>query len=265
MGSFVITIFFVGIAAVVNHSPSENVLKTIVFPAAHAGKHYQSTMLMPHHTFLYLRGTDFPLESGKTAEDICTKNYSGGWSKIGPDDICTIELSGARIWTRTSANLVERDAFRKIPSFSATCPGARDLASRYTESPVDPDIVAAHVDVTGGTVSACKRSQGAFVTKLDVPTNDGVLYVEQNQRTLRILLNDEARVAIENKPDTIGGQNAKEHYGWYNFINAERINCPINPSVPIVDALDVCKDVPGIVEPDGQSVTGPECSNTNYP
>src|SRR6185503_17020462 len=133
-------------------------------------------------------------EPGTTAQDICTNNYSGNWSNIDSQDICTIELSGARIWTRTSASLVEDDAFRKIPSFSATCPDARDLASRYTESPIDPDIVAAHVDITGGTVSACKRSQGAFVTKLDVPTNDGVLYVEQNQRTLRILLNDAAQV-----------------------------------------------------------------------
>jgi len=268
-----ITIFFVGIAAFVNSTPPDTVLKHVIFPAARSGSYYRMTELVPHKTFLYLRGMDFYRDSKtpydpKDAEPACVNTYQGKWSTVGPYEICTIELNGAKVWTRTSEALIETESFRKIPSFSSSCDTARNLPPRYTASPVDPDLVAAHVNITGGVASGCNRTAGAFVTQLDVVTNDATLYVEQDQRTLRIVLNDGARVAIENKPDADPSHTNHDpatHYGWYNFINAERINCPIATWVNPVAGMAECQNIPGVEENVTSSVTGAECSNSNYP
>lgn len=262
-----ITIFFVGIAAFVNVGPQARVSKIVLFPAARTATYYQSIELMPHHTFLYVRERDIiPKDPKGTAEAECKDEYQGTWGVVGPDKICTIELNGARIWTNTGERLIETNEFRtRIPSFSTLCPDARDLPPRYLAVPVDPSLVAAHVDIVGGIARACRRRAGAFVTQLDVNTTDGTLYVEQEDRTTRMLLHSGARVAIENKPSAPMSMQPEAHYGWYHYMNLEKINCPIKPFVNFAGDLAECQNIPGVVESGTASVTGPECSNSNYP
>lgn len=263
MSSVVITIFFVGIAAFVNVPPGGDVERMAIFPAALVGD-YKGLALAPHHTSLYLPGAALAATNKASA---CTEEYKGSWDTAA--SLCTIPLNGALVWTRTSEALVETETFRKIPSFTTFCPDAVDLPAKYLDpAMITPEVVAAHVDITGGVASGCKRAQGAFVTRLDVKTDDGALYVRQNGATRRILLAAGATVAIENKEQAMESHNPEAHFGWYYFMNKGRINCDIvvpsaAPDVP------VCPAMPGVVNsllrPMTSTSLGTDCGNTNYP
>ena len=264
MSPVVITIFFVGIAAFVNVPPGSDVKRMVIFPSTPAGSEYKGVQLAPHRTLLHVPGAGHIATEKKTA---CEVEYKGDWNET--TNVCTIALSGALLWTRTSEALLEDEHFRKIPSFGALCPDAVDLSARYTDrTTIDSKFVAAHVDITGGTATGCKRSGGAFVTKLDVKTDDGALYVRQGGATRRILLNTGAVVAIENREEAhLASHSSLAHYGWYHFMTKESINCPIQ--IPAEADVPRCPAMPGVVEAALRAMTSSsisvDCSNGNYP
>ncbi|HUP59599.1 MAG TPA: hypothetical protein VNA69_04180 [Thermoanaerobaculia bacterium] len=263
MSPVVITIFFVGIAAFVNVPPGSDVERMVIFPTALVGQ-YQGVQLSPHSTFLYLPGAAL-VATDKAAA--CTGEYKGTWNPA--TSLCTIALTGALVWTRTSEALTETPSFRKIPSFGALCPDAVDLPAKYTDpAMIAPEVVAAHVDITGGTATGCKRANGAFVTRLDVQSDDGALYVRQNGATRRILLNTGAVVAIENKEQSMLNHTAESHFGWYYFMTKEQISCPIAIPSAADDTVPACPVILGVaetLEAMTSSFGGPDCGNTNYP
>lgn len=263
MSPVVITIFFVGIAAFVNVPPGSDVKRMVIFPTALVGE-YKGTALTPHRTVLHVPGAALVATDKEAA---CTVEYKGTWNAT--TNVCTIALSGALVWTRTSEALLETEHFRKIPSFGALCGDAVDLPAKYTDrTMIASEVVAAHVDITGGTATGCKRAGGAFVTKLDVKTDDGALYVRQGGATRRILLGTGAIVAIENKEVALAApHNPQSHYGWYHFMTKESISCPI--TIPAEADVPRCPAIPGVVEaalrPMTSSSISVDCSNGNYP
>ena len=263
MSPVVITIFFVGIAALVNVPPGSDVKRMAIFPTALAGE-YRGIQLAAHRTFLYLPGAAL---AATNKADACTTEYKGTWDAAAT--LCTIPLSGALVWTRTSEGLTETATFRKIPSFSSLCPDAVDLPAKYVDSSmIASEVVAAHVDIIGGTASGCRRDR-SFVTKLDVKSDDGALYVRQNGATRRILLNTGAIVAIENKEqESAVAHTPQSHFGWYYFLTKESISCPIQIPEAADLTLPACPAIPGVAEvlrAMTSSIGTPECGNTNFP
>ena len=254
-------IYFVGIAAFVD-TPDKT--KLAIFPVAQNGA-YDKVMLWKHTTFLHVRGEDLvkvdPVE-------FCTGK--GTWNEI--TGVCSIELRGATLSTQTAEPLTFDESFADMPSFGRVCPGGpnvKRVKRAYTED-ADPDFVAARFELTGGNAGGCSRAKGAFVTRLAVPTTDGILTVSRGGAPLRIRLKNGARIAIENRPAP--GQPAHahqkqkdhpEHYGWYYFIASGNIGCPIK--IPDKARVGSCGDIPGVYDGPAQSATGPDCGNTGYP
>lgn len=257
-----VTIYFVGIAAFVNAPPQFNVTKKVIFPAARSAN-YLGTELQPHNTFLYLKAKDIATEDPKMT---CEDHLGGTWA---PDsfgaNLCTVTLNGAKVWTLTSEPLTEDPSFRKIPSFMNFCPSAKNLPDWYISEP-DPSFVAARFDIKGGKAYGCNRNDQAFVTQLVTDTNDGALYVEQNARTVRVLLNDQSVIAIENKPTAHNHNEPEKHFGWYYAMNTSRINCPIAVPTKPVSGIARCPAIPG-ADDDSASMAAAsaDCSNSNYP
>lgn len=250
-----ITIYFVGIAAVINVAPHNNVSKAVIFPAAARTVTYNNVPLMTHHTYLTVRG----LENQK--EDCSLIN--GTITAAGD---CTAQLSGAHLWVRPTEPLSEDEAARKIPSFYKFCPAARDLPSWYTED-TDPAYVAARFDIQGGAMSACNRNDAAFVMKMDATTVDGMLYVQQDDRTVRLPLKDGALVAIENRSDHPHLSDGQDHFGWYYVMNGRvqqeyGINVPKDP----VKGVIRCLPIPGADDDSARmAASSADCSVSNFP
>jgi len=256
MDRVLVYIYFIGIAAMINTSPQNNVTKQVIFPAAPAGVTYSKVPLMPHHAFLFVKGLE-------NAKEDCAR--IGG--SIIADGSCKAELKGAKLWVNTSDALLEDAYYRKIPSFLKSCPFAKDLPDEYTAGTVDPALVAARFEIKGGKLSACNRFGRAFVTKAEVNTNDGALYVQQNERTVRLPLIKNTVIAIENRPDEHTMEyRMEDHYGWYYAMN-KRVpdEFPIvaqtkpvvgPPDCPVIAGADV-----GVIPQFGSA----ECSVQNFP
>jgi len=207
-----ITIFFAGIAAVVNNVPSNNVSRSVVFPAASSSSYRTATTgeipLMPHHTFLYVKLSEMTssTDTANKPEAIC-KRADGILLPTGSTSPshCRIELRGANVWVLPkAATVMEDDTFRNmIFSFSQFCSNAKDLPSTLTSGEPDPTLVAARFDILGGTMQGCNRKGKSFVAKLNVESTNNVLYIRQAQKTSRIFLEPGAQVTIYNRPDNM--------------------------------------------------------------
>jgi len=218
------TIYFVGIAAVVAAPPESPVSRFVIFPNAATGS-YGTTQLMPHEARLNLRKADLPA----VPADYCDR-IGGTESVMNRVPVCSVRLTGARLWTRTGQALVEDSSFRKMPSFLNFNKNAKNLPDEYNGVNVNADYVAARFDVTGGTLSGCNRTAQYIVT-LNT-TSEFELFVEQNDRTIRIVLGSGAQVAIENKPiphtmTSSAGQTPAppvrmSHFAWYYKMNGRR-------------------------------------------
>ncbi|HJQ40367.1 MAG TPA: hypothetical protein VKB93_24750 [Thermoanaerobaculia bacterium] len=256
MDKIMVTIYFVGIAAVVNVPPHNNVTKAVIFPAAARTVTYKDIPLAPHHTWIHVTGLEDPKEE-------CDK-LSGTLTKAG---VCTAQLSGAHVWILPIDPLTEDAAARKIPSFQKFCPAAKDLPSWYTDSP-DPAYVAARFDIKGGQMSACNRNDMAFVMKMDAITTDGMLYIQQDERTVRLPLKDGAIIAIENRTDHTHASEfaGKDHFGWYYMMNG-RVQQEYDINVPYAPVAGVvrCLTIPGADDGGLESITSADCSVTNFP
>jgi hypothetical protein len=247
-------IYFIGIAAVVNVSPYNNVTKAVVFPATPAGVTYQGVTLAPHQAWLYVKGLENPTED-------CAK-VSG----TVVNGICKATLKGANLWVSPSEPLTEDSYFRKIPSFMKWNPSAKDLPDDYVAQQVDPNIVAARFDIKGGKLSGCNRKGAAFVTKIETLTNDGTLYVRQAERTVRLVLTKSAVIAIENKPeDASMTMRGEDHYGWYYVMNKRSTDQPplLFPTAPPSGPPD-CPFIAG-ADDFMTTMASAECGVTNYP
>jgi hypothetical protein len=251
-----VTIYFIGIAAVINVPPHDNVTKAVIFPAASQSVMYNGIALVPHHTWLHVSELENPQED-------CAR--LGG--KLSKTNVCMTQLSGARVWVLPTEPLREDAAARKIPSFQKYCPAAHDLPSTYMSDTPNGEYVAARFDIAGGTISACNRKEKAFVMKMDTVTADGMLYVQQDNRTVRVALKNHATVAIENRPDDhrLSLVAGKDHFGWYYFMNghAEKmydIKVPVQP----VPGVKVCEAIPGADDGMEGSIS-PDCSISNFP
>ncbi len=117
-------------------------------------------------------------------------------------------------------------------------------------------------------MSACNRNDKAFVMKMDAITTDGMLYIQQDERTVRLPLKDGAIIAIENRADDhmqaskFGG---KDHFGWYYMMNGRvQQEYAINVPYDKVPGVVRCLTIPGA--DDGmESITSADCSVTNFP
>lgn len=265
-----LVVYLVGLSAIV---PQPGNRKVAIFPIARQGA-YKGVALMPHRTYLHLRGSDFVDARGTDPEHYCTLTVGGKWD--ANSEICSLELRGAKLWTQTSELLIEDPTFKKAPGFRNFCTEAVSPKRVYTEG-TDSDFVAARLEMTGGVLSGCNRKYGAFVTKLTTASADGVLVIERPQNTLRIRLADQAALSIENRADPSGATHATtvqaaacndhgyEHFGWYYFMASGDISC--NVQCPIeAPALPRC-EIPGVTEPGIglPSASGPDCGNTTYP
>jgi len=254
-----VTIYFIGIAAVVNVAPHNNVTKAVVFPMAAEGGWYNGIELTPHQTTLYVRGLENPDED-------CPK-INGTLDANGT--VCSAPLKGAKAWVLPAEPLSEDAWARKIPSFLKYCPQARDLSSSYTGEP-NEKLVALRFDIKGGRISGCNRNGQAYVTKMETATSDGVLYVQQAERTVRLALTTGAIIAIENKAtahhvDAKSNNPGAEHYGWYYLMNGTDYSYPINvPKDPVKGPPD-CLYIPGADDNIVEGVGSAECGVTNYP
>jgi len=271
-----VTVYFVGIAAFVNAPPNNSVTKSVIFPEADTGTYSTASTtinLLPHHTYLHVRGSYMVTDSTNTAQVICNR-VGGLWvrANISTNDFCSVSLRGAKLWTVTSDTLSEDSYFRKIPSFSQYCTTAKDLPVEYTGDP-DPNYVAARFDIKGGTMSACNRNYAAFVTKLTVNSGDGAVYIQQDQRTSRILLINNAFVTVENKPDAEAMamdstmQDYRSHFGWYYRMNTRSTAAPCEIVQPAtVSGLPSCPSIPGSDDVvSGTMAASADCSNSNFP
>ena len=268
MDKILVTIYLMGIGAFVNLPPNNNVTKQVVFPNASASDvKYDGVTLMPHHVFLYVRG----LENAEDCE------YLENSTPLG--DVCKAELSGARVWINPVEPLTEDGYFRKIPSFLKSNKAARDLPDWYMADPgaePNPDwkslvpvptpVVAARFDIKGGTLSGCNRNFEAFVAKIDATSSDGVLYVQQNQRTARLPLVSGAVIAIENRPDHHMPGEWKNHYGWYYVMNGRVPGQPITDKEPQpVKGVPLCPPIPGADSSGPEGIASADCAVTTWP
>jgi len=231
------------------------VTKTVIFPAAPKGAMYNKVELTPHHTVLYVRNLE------NAAEDCPKINGT-----LDANGVCSAELSGAKVWVLPSEPLTEDGYARKIPSFLKYCPRAKDLSSAYTGEP-NSEFVAARFDVKGGRISGCNRNRAAYVTKMETETSDGVLYVQENERTVRLALTTGATIAIENRPD--GHSEHSEsggaaHYGWYYFMNGDG-DFDINIPQEAVKGLPDCPFIAGADDNVQDGMGSAECGVTNFP
>lgn len=253
-----ILIYFVGIAAIIDR-PIDG--KSVIFPVARQGI-YQATPLEPHETMLHLRGQD--LAEAEDPEEYCASTLGGTWN--GDDQICTLgSLRGATLRVDAAEELSFDESFNAIPRFRERCSHIVTAPKRVYSDGADPDFVAARYEVTGGTLSGCNRKEGAFVTKLNVRTTDGVLVIERGGQGLRrIRLRQDAVLALENRPLQHHQHDGKAHYGWYYFIAAGDLPCPV--SIPTKASITLCGKIPGVVDPTTlPSASGPDCGNTIYP
>lgn len=255
------TIYFVGIAAVVAAPPESRVTRAVIFPEATEGT-YGGTTLMPHQAALNLRKVDLAANPA----DFCER-IGGAYNDSGT--ICSVPLHGARLWTRTTQALVEDTNFRKMPSFLNYNRNAKNLPDWY--SGVDPKYVAARFEITGGTLSGCNRVTQYIVT-LNT-TSEFELFLEQNDRTARIVLGSGAHVAIENKPlhamtmtSSTDPQSQMSHFGWYYAMNG-RNTLTTDPIVAPKTAVQGPRDCDNVmpVEMGAMAIASAECSAINYP
>lgn len=265
-----IVVYLVGISAIVSQ-PGK---KIAIFPVALNGT-YKKVPLMPHTTYLHLRGSDFVDARGTDPEHYCRVTVGGQWDRHS--EICSLELRGAKLWTQTSEPLSEDPTFKKAPAFQSFCTEPISPKRVYTEG-TDPNFVAARLEMTGGVLSGCNRKYGAFVTKLTTASADGVLVIERPPNTLRIPLADRAAISIENRADPSGPTHATtvhaakcndhgyQHFGWYYFMASGDISCDVQCPIE-APGLDRCKNIPGVPEPGIglPSASGPDCGNTTYP
>jgi len=264
------TIYFVGIAAVVAAKPDSNVTRAVIFPETGKATFYNGVQLMPHETTLNLRKVDL----ANAPSDFCER--LGG--KYDANSICRVPLSGARLWTRTTQALSEDSNFRKAPSFLNYNRNARNLPQAY--SGTDPDYVAARFDITGGTLSGCNRVAQYIVT-LNT-TSEFELFLEQNDRTARIVLGSGAAVAIENKPlhsmtsSTSSDPTQMSHFGWYYAMNGRYLTSIANSLTGVsVDPIvapktavvgpKACDPVMPVDTFVGTAIASAECSAVFYP
>jgi len=252
----VVTIYFVGIAAVANQAPQNNVNKAVIFPEASEGGDYMGTPLMPHLASLNLRTKDFV---AGTPADFCSR--IDGTLNID-NTICSVPLHGARLWTQTTEGLTEDTTFRQSPSFLNYNRNARNLPDWYTG--VDPKFVAARFDIRGGKVFGCNRGQ-QFIAYLST-NGDGVLYLEQAERTVRIVLNTNSVVAIENKPlHSMTSATGESHFGWYYAMNGRFVAAIADPIArPTAVSAPTCAATMPI-EMSSSALASAECSTVNFP
>jgi hypothetical protein len=280
-----VTVFFVGIAAFVNTPPQNNVSKSVIFPAAQAGTLLttagETLNLMPHRAYLYVRERDMaPPDTANTPQRVCDR-ANGEWLGTYPYAFCRIKLDGAKVWTINPATdtVTEDPSFRKMPSFGQYCPYAKDLPTVYLGDP-DRNYVAARFDIKGGTMYGCNRNKAAFVSKLVTNSVDSVLYVQQNERTSRIFLNDRgSSFTIENSADrdkmTMDMStdptmqyttDYRGHFGWYYRMNGRSTQtCDVVQPSPVAGIAD-CPTIPGADDQMGATAAASaDCSNSNFP
>jgi hypothetical protein len=262
-----VTVYFVGIAAVVNVPPHNNITKSVVFPAAVTGATYVSststtTDLEPHETFLFVKDTFIAGNAGS----VCAQ--AGGVLESRTSyNVCKIALNGAKVWALTSQGLSEDSNFQKIPTFGQYCPSAKDLPDKYFSDPIDA-AVAARFDIKGGKVGACNRGS-AFVTTLEVISNDNTLYIQQDGKTSRVILTgNSAVIAIENRPLTHVMTEWQKHFGWYYQMNeraATRCDLPTSPPTAVAGPAS-CGAIWGVTDDVTQmAAASADCSNSNFP
>ena len=280
-----ITIFFAGIAAIVNNVPSNNISRSIVFPAASSISYRTATTgeipLMPHHTFLYVKLSEMTAgaNAANNPQEVC-KRVPGSLLPTGSTSPshCKIELRGANVWVLPRvATVSEDDTFRTaIFSFSQFCSNPKDLPSTLTSGEPDPTLVAARFDILGGTLQGCNRKGKSFVAKLSVESTNNVLYIRQAQKTSRIFLEPGAQVTIYNRPDNMTASlttmpmDPKGHFGWYYQMNQQALGAldilsvPTNP--PALSGSAANCILPGADEIQGEgAASSADCSVSNYP
>lgn len=260
------TIYFVGIAAVVAAPPESNVSRAVVFPEASKGGVYGKTDLMPHETTLNLRMRDF---ADGTPADFCERIGGNRVENDKDESICSVDLSGARLWMPTAETPAEDATFRAIPSFLTYNRNAMNLPNWYVG--LDPEFVAARFEITGGTLLGCNRGD-QFIAQLRVE-GDGVLYLEQSQRTARIALKEEAIVAIENKPTqhsmASSGGTEMSHFGWYYKMNGRSVPIggdPIaHPNAVVAPPCSYQMPIDKADARSGDAAASAECSAVFFP
>jgi hypothetical protein len=275
------TIYFVGIAAVVTAPPGNDVTKAVIFPEASQGGNYMGTDLVAHDTTLNLRVQDF---APGTPDDFCER-IGGAYDETRA--LCRVPLSGARLWTRTqkAQPLTEDNNFRRLPSFLTYNPNALNLPDEYNDvNSVDPEYVAARFEITGGALSGCNRG-AQYVVSLGT-TGELSLFLEQAERTVQIVLNRNAVVAIQNRPresahPTMMSSSgaALRHFGWYYAMNGRHVSRERRETQPLAvptNPAPISRRCPANIPADwdaffihgmsgAEAASSAECSPLNFP